>query len=94
MPEAGRYCSMDNCRDHAHTKPPLAQMTVRGEKKCGHPILYTAYAGCAITTGIPMKFGTAHGRSRLELVVRNALTSMGAEGFPGPPLSSGILSEV
>ena len=29
--------------------------------------IYTEYAGCAITTGIPVKFGTAHGRSRPEV---------------------------
>ena len=28
---------------------------------------YTEDAGCAITTGIPVKFGTTHGRSRLEV---------------------------
>ena len=31
------------------------------------PLIYTEYAGCAITTGIPVKFGTAHGRSRPEV---------------------------
>ena len=32
--------SIHNCRDHAHTRPPLAQITVRGEKKFGHSTLY------------------------------------------------------
>ena len=31
---------IDNCRDHAHTRPPLTQITVRGEKKFGQPTLY------------------------------------------------------
>ena len=29
--------------------------------------LYTEYAGCALTACIPVKFGTAHGRSRPEV---------------------------
>ena len=29
--------------------------------------LYTEYAGCALTAGIPVKFGAAHGRSRPEV---------------------------
>ena len=29
--------------------------------------VYTEDAGCAITTTIPVKFGTAHGRSRPEV---------------------------
>ena len=28
---------------------------------------YTKYAGCAITAAIPVKFGTAHGRSRPDV---------------------------
>ena len=34
-----------NCREHAHTRPPLAQITVRGEKKFGHPTLYRKCIG-------------------------------------------------
>ena len=33
----------------------------------GTLIQYTKYAGCAIMTAIPVKFGTAHGRSRPEV---------------------------
>ena len=29
--------------------------------------MYTGYAGWHVTAGIPMKFGTAHGRSRPEV---------------------------
>ena len=35
--------------------------------------IYTEYAGLGVTAGIPVKFGTAHGKTV-------------AERFPGPPL--------
>ena len=35
-------------------------------------MIYTEYAGWAVTAGIPVKFGTAHGRSTL----------VGGSGFP------------
>ena len=34
--------------------------------KC-HIYTYTEYAGWAVKAGIPVKFGTAHGRSRPEV---------------------------
>ena len=53
---------------------------------------YTGDAGRAIMTRISVKFGTRHDRSRPE-VGSTKLTSIRAEGFPGPPSSQGILSK-
>ena len=39
------HMAIDNCRDHAHTRPPLTQITVRGEKKFGQPTLYRKCIG-------------------------------------------------
>ena len=47
---------------------------------------------CENLTEGSLSHGSQFLTEHLLLVVRNALTSMGAEGFPGPPLSSGILS--
>ena len=42
--------------------------------------LYTEYAGCAITAGIPVNFGTAHGRLRPEVGSRKRIDVYGSGG--------------
>ena len=46
---------------------------------------YTEYAGCAITTCIPVNFGTAHGRSRPEVGSGFPIEGYGRKGVPQPP---------
>ena len=41
---------------------------------------YTEDAGCAITMGIPVKFGTAHGRSRPEVGSAKCIGASGRKG--------------
>ena len=53
-------------------------------------LVYTEYAGCAITTGIPVKFGTAHGRSRPEVGSTKCIDFYGSRGVSRPSLISGI----
>ena len=45
---------------------------------------YTEYAGCAITAAIPVKFGTAHGRSRPEVGSTKCIDAYG-RGFLALP---------
>ena len=47
--------------------------------------VYTGYAGCAITTGIPVKFGTAHGRSRPEVGSAKCIEAYGRKGVTPAP---------
>ena len=49
--------------------------------------MYTEYAGCAVTAAIPVKFGTAHGRSRPEV---GSAKCLGASGKKGVSLFSQI----
>ena len=49
--------------------------------------------GLAVTAGIPVKFGTAHGRLRQELGSANALAPMGKRGFPGSTKKLVLLSK-
>ena len=50
---------------------------------------YTGYAGCAITAGIPVKFGTAHGRSRPEVGGAKCIDVYGSGGVSRPSLVLG-----
>ena len=50
--------------------------------KLSGPWHYTEYAGCAITTGIPVKFDTAHGRSRPEVGSTKCIGACGEKGVP------------
>ena len=43
---------------------------------------YTEDAGCAITAGIPVKFGTAHGRLRPEVGSAKCIGVCGKKGVP------------
>ena len=45
-----------------------------------HRRCYTAYAGCAVTSIIAVKFGTAHGRSRPEVGSGFPIESYGSRG--------------
>ena len=48
---------------------------------------YTEYAGCAITTAIPVKFGTAHGRTRPEVGSTKCIEAYGRNGVnPAPQI--------
>ena len=44
--------------------------------------MHTGYAGCAITAGIPVKFGTAHGRLRPEVGSTKCIGACGKKGVP------------
>ena len=48
-------------------------------------MLDTEHAGCAITTGIPVKFGTSHGRSRPEVGSTKCTDAYGRKGVTPPP---------
>ena len=50
---------------------------------------YTGDAGCAITTGIPVKFGTAHGLSRPEVGSSKRIDVYGSGGVSRPSLIIG-----
>ena len=43
-----------------HCSPPYGKTVIK-KYSLQAGALYAEYAGCAITTGIPVKFGTAHG---------------------------------
>ena len=47
-------------------------------------VIYTGYAGCHITAGIPVKFGTAHGGSRPEVGSAKRIDVYGSEGLSRP----------
>ena len=49
------------------------------------PELYTEYAGCAVTAGIPVIFGTAHGRLRPEVGSTKRIGASGKKGVPPAP---------
>ena len=70
-------------------KSPQGQTDKRQSKDA-----YTGYAGWAVTAGIPVNSAPRMADQDLKLAVRNALRSMGAEGFPGSALFSGILSKI
>ena len=46
--------------------------------------LYTGYAGWHVTAGIPVKFGTAHGRSRPEVGSAKRIDFYGSGGVSRP----------
>ena len=46
---------------------------------------YTEYAGLAIMEGIPVKFGTAHGRSRPEVGNKKGIDIYGSGGVTLAP---------
>ena len=48
-------------------------------------ILYTEYVGWAVTARIPVKFGTAHGRSRPEVGSTKRIGASGQKGVPPAP---------
>ena len=52
-------------------------------------IPYTVYAGCPVTAGIPVKFGTAHGRSRPEVGSAKCIDVYGSGGVSRPSLLLG-----
>ena len=48
---------------------------------------YTEYAGWAVTAGIPVKFGTTHGRSRPEVGGAKCIDVYGSVGVSPPSLA-------
>ena len=52
---------------------------------CLGPLCYTEYAGCAVTAGIPVIFGTAHGRLRPEVGSTKRIGACGKKGVPPAP---------
>ena len=48
-------------------------------------LTYTEDVGCAITTTIPVKFDTAHGRSRPEVSSTKCIDVYGGSGVVSPP---------
>ena len=50
---------------------------------------YTACAGWAVTAGIPVKFGTTHGRSRPEVGSAKCIEVYGSRGVSRPSLVLG-----
>ena len=48
-------------------------------------IAYTEYAGCALTAHIPVKFGTAHGRSRPDVGSAKRIDAYGRKGVTPAP---------
>ena len=51
---------------------------------------YTGHAGWAVTAGIPVKFGTAHGRSRPEVGSAKCidLYGSGVVSWPSPVIDN------
>ena len=47
------------------------------------------YAGCCVTTGIPVKFGTAHGASRPVVGSTKCIEAYGSRGVSRPSLVIG-----
>ena len=60
------------------------RLCARGPWKGVWPI-NTEYAGWAVTARIPVKFGTAHGRSRPEVGSTNRIGANGKKGVPPAP---------
>ena len=58
--------------------------SVDGGTKAAPTCHYTGYAGCAITTGIPVNFDTAHGRSGPEVGSAKCIEAYGSEGVSRP----------
>ena len=54
--------------------------------KDSHSRKYTGYAGWAVTAGIPVKFGTAHGISRPEVGSMKCIDAYGRKGVSQPSL--------
>ena len=54
----------------------------------GYRGVYTGYAGWAVTTRIPVKFGTAHGRSRSEVGSMKYTDVYGSRGVSRPSLEN------
>ena len=52
-------------------------------------LTYTEDAGFAITKGIPLKFGTAHGTSRPEVGSKKCIDVYGRQGVIPAPLFFG-----
>ena len=52
-------------------------------------LVYTEDAGWAVTAGIPMKFGTAHGKSALEVGGAKCNGAYGRKGVTPPPQTFG-----
>ena len=50
---------------------------------------YTEDAGCCVTTGIPVKFGTAHGASRPVVGSAKRIEAYGSRGVSRPSLAIG-----
>ena len=50
---------------------------------------YTAYAGWAVTAGIPVKFGNTHGKSRPEVGSGFPIDAYGNRGVSRPSLICG-----
>ena len=51
------------------------------------PEKYTGYVGCAVTAVIAMNFGTAHGRSRLEVGSAKCIGACGRKRVAPAPLN-------
>ena len=56
--------------------------------------MYTEYAGCAITTAIPVKYGTAHGGSRPEVGSTKRIGASGQKGVPPAPRIFGTSEQI
>ena len=54
---------------------------------------YTGYAGWHVTAGIPVKFGTAHGRSRPEVGSTTRIDANGEKGVPPAPRNFGTFEQ-
>ena len=54
---------------------------------------YTGYAGWHVTAGIPVKFGTAHGRSRPEVGSTKRIDANGEKGVPPAPRNFGTFEQ-
>ena len=65
-----------------------------GQEPSALPLVLSTYAiyrvcGLAVTAGIAMKFGTAHGRSRLGVGGAKCIGSYGRKGVPPAPCNFG-----
>ena len=58
-------------------------------EKCPCHIMYTENAGWAVTAGIPVKFCSAHGRSRPEVGSGFPIEAYGKRGISWPSLVIG-----
>ena len=59
---------------------------VTTEREGSNLLMYTGYAGCAITAGIPVKFGTTHGRCRPDVGSTKRIDVYGSGGVYRPYL--------